>query len=432
MLNLNIASELCEKEIKALGIKKYAFSVSSGEKREFNVDGGEFSLMRTLFDTAASVTVYEDGKKGSAATNRLDEEAIRQVVADAHAAAEAALPDEAWDIAPKVEIEPVKSGAVVGDCDKLFDRTKELLSDIKKDFPKIIVEQMIVSYDRDEKIYVNSNGTRFECEEGEYSFDVMFSAHDGEEATSFFSTGAVCDSLDTPFIEMASARKDLADVEAQLNPMSFEGKEVGVILLTPSSLGTFMDYIIENFASDSVILQGTSIWKDKLGEKVADERITVSANPFDPCVINGERLTAEGFIAEGYDFLKNGVLENFNISLYVANKTGKKRAPCSSFPMIIANGDKSVNEIISGIESGIIVGRFSGGEPGTSGDFSGVAKNSFRIENGKITNPLTEVMISGNLADLLNNLIDISSETVCDGASRLPYMAFGGVTISGK
>lgn len=79
-----------------------------------------------------------------------------------------------------------------------------------------------------------------------------------------------------------------------------------------------------------------------------------------------------------------------------------------------------------------MVGRFSGGAPGISGDFSGVAKNSFLIENGKITDAVSETMISGNLAEMLNSLVDISSDTVADGESVMPYAAFSGVTVSGK
>ena len=45
---------------------------------------------------------------------------------------------------------------------------------------------------------------------------------------------------------------------------------------------------------------------------------------------------------------------------------------------------------------------------------------------------VSETMISGNLADLLNSLVAISRETVENGSSVLPYMAFDGVVISGK
>ena len=100
--------------------------------------------------------------------------------------------------------------------------------------------------------------------------------------------------------------------------------------------------------------------------------------------------------------------------------------------MVMRPGDRSLEEIIASIEKGILVGRFSGGQPSTNGDFSGVAKNSFLIENGKITHAVSETMISGNLADMLQNVVAISRERVADGSSVLPYAAFDGITVSGK
>ena len=132
------------------------------------------------------------------------------------------------------------------------------------------------------------------------------------------------------------------------------------------------------------------------------------------------------------DLIKAGVLTGFTISAYTANKTGYDRAPNSSGAIVVAPGDKPLNEMISSIKRGIFVGRFSGGEPSINGDFSGVAKNSFLIEDGKITSALSETMISGNLADLLFNIIDISKETVENGGAVLPYVSFGNITISGK
>jgi len=42
-----------------------------------------------------------------------------------------------------------------------------------------------------------------------------------------------------------------------------------------------------------------------------------------------------------------------------------------------------------------------------------------------------ETMISANLLRLLENIVDISSETVSDGALRQPWARVSGVTISG-
>ena len=65
-----------------------------------------------------------------------------------------------------------------------------------------------------------------------------------------------------------------------------------------------------------------------------------------------------------------------------------------------------------------------------NGDFSGVAKNSFYIENGKIKHAVTETMISGNLASMLREVVSLSRETVEDGSSSLPYALFDGITVS--
>ena len=61
-----------------------------------------------------------------------------------------------------------------------------------------------------------------------------------------------------------------------------------------------------------------------------------------------------------------------------------------------------------------------------------MAKNSFLVEDGQIKGAISETMINGNLAELLNHLVAISKETVADGNMVLPYVAFDGVVISGK
>ena len=45
---------------------------------------------------------------------------------------------------------------------------------------------------------------------------------------------------------------------------------------------------------------------------------------------------------------------------------------------------------------------------------------------------VSETMISGNLSEMLNSIRGISSETVSTGSFVLPYIAFDGVTVSGK
>ncbi len=432
MHNLN---EIAAKTLAALkenGAEKAACTARFTETHEFNVDGGEFSLFRTLFDNNLAMTAICEKKKGSVSINRFDDEAIEKAAADCAAIAASGEADDAWDFADGTDNVPTTDGCPDADLDRFFDRTRELMNDIRTRHPKILMEQMIVTHKKVRNVYKNSKGASFDSTEGFYEIELMFSAHEGDKASSFFGTGVVTDTLDTRFIELGSIETDLADVEKQLDPVPLTGKFTGVALFPAGSLGSILYSVMGNFASDSTILDGTSPWKDKLGTVVADPRLTVSIAPHDPRVVCGSRYTADGFVAEDYDLIKDGVLESFMLSLYVSNKTGFARAKNSSGAMIVNPGDTPLAEIIAGIERGIIVGRFSGGEPGTGGDFSGVAKNSFLIENGKITCALSETMISGNIGDLLKNIRAISKETVADGMSVLPAIAFDGVTVSGQ
>jgi len=425
-------SQALQKAAEGASHFKAAYTVHEQEKHEFNVDGGEFSLFRTLFNRGLSITAYKDHKKGSTSINSFDDADIENAVEDCLKSAESGIADESYDIAPKQENEVFREGACEPDIDLFFERTQELMRDIKERHPKILMEQMIVSHDKTHSLYRNTNGTEFETFEGAYSVSLMFSAHDGDKTTSFFGSGIYTDKLDRPFIELGSVEKDLSDVEAQLSTVPMEGKFEGVMVLTPASLYTFLWDIVANFASDGVILEKTSIWLDKLGQSVADKRFTLSVRPSDSRVVCGPRYTADGFRAKDFDLIKDGVLESFWLSLYVANKSGFAPAGNLSGSMIIENGDTPYEEMIKGIKKGIIVGRFSGGQPGANGEFSGVAKNSFLVEDGRIKGAVSETMINGNLADLLNNLISISKETVADGNSVLPYMSFDKVVISGK
>ena len=432
-------TELCKyadkvlKEALKLGADYAQVTVSESEKKEFNVDGGSFSLMRTLFNRGVSLTVLKDKRKGSVSMNRFGDAEAANLAKDAMDACLSGQPDEAWEYCAEPCEEEFEYGAPECDTDKLFMRTRELLNDIGERYPKILMEQMITEHTAAKVVYLNSNGVCYKTHNGAYGFMLMYSAHDGDRGTSFFYNGVSTKTLDRPVIEKALLDKELSQIQAQLDASPLEGKFMGTVVLAPGALTEIvLQTALYNFVSDGSLIDGTSIWKDKLGQKVADDRISLSFEPLNDKMVSGSRYTSEGFKAENYDVIRDGRLNSFCLSHYAANKTGNRPAPNDSGCLVMKTGDKTLNEIIAGIDKGIYVMRFSGGQPAPSGEFSGVAKNSFLIENGRITRPLTETMISGNVANMLNDLVGISSEASVDGSSVLPYAAFGGVTISGK
>lgn len=418
--------------LKKAGADHAQCIVSTDKVDEFNVDGGEFSLLRTLFNSSIVMKALKDGKKGVISANKLDKESIDKAVQECIAAAESSVSDEAESIAPKIKNGDFVSGVMTPDKEKLFDRLQEYLADLKTDYPKIILEQLISKYIHSECVFMNTNGVEYTYTYGNYDISTMFSAHEGEKSSSFNGYYAKFDSLDKKLMDIGMQRTLYAESEKQIDTRPINGKFVGKVIITPACLAEILAIAFGNFISDPTIIDGTSPWKSMLGKQVASDKLSIYTKPLDERVVCGERFTGEGFMSENMEIIKDGVLKNFILSNYGSRKTGFPRALNLSQNLFVDPGDISLNDMIKNVERGIILNRFSGGQPGTNGDFSGVAKNSFLIENGEITNALNETMISGNLASMLKNIIGISSETVCDGLTVLPYILFDGITISGK
>lgn len=427
--------EIAEYTLEALkkaGADHAQCIVANGVMDEINADGGEFSLMRTLFNSSVSMKALKDGKKGTISVNKFDRDTIDAAVRDCIAAAESSVADEAESIAELDRNENFAVGVMQPDRDKLFDRLQEFLQDVKNEYPKIMIEQLIAPYTRGSQLLMNTNGVEYGYEYGGYEFSAMFSAHEGERASSFISYGGDIRDLGLKFIDFGMMRTLLAESERQLDTRPIDGKFVGKVVITPACLDSILMTIFRNFVADTRLIDGTSPWKNKLNQKVASEILSVSTVPFDERIVCGERFTVEGYRSENMEIISDGVLKNFMLTEYGARKTGFSRAKNLSHNLWVRPGDMPLDGIISTIDRGILLNRFSGGHPGTNGDFSGVAKNSFLIENGKITSAISETMISGNLAEMLNNVVAVSSDTVCDGISVLPWIAFDGITISGK
>ncbi|MBR5233073.1 MAG: TldD/PmbA family protein [Clostridia bacterium] len=418
--------------LKEYGADEAQCKVQFGVVDEINVDAGEFSLMRSTFDSAVTMKVIKDMKKGVIAINKIDRKSIDDAAKECVAAAEVASEDDCLSIAEKQENEDFSFGVSESDREKFFERISEYLDDVKKEFPKVFIEQLIADFADSKSVYANTNGTEFSYRTAYYSMGSMYSAHDGDKTTSFNSTGVDFVDLSEPIMNKGTQRMMYELCEKELDAEPFEGKFTGVAVFAPSALGDIVGTAIDNFTGDETIIDSTSPWRNKLHEKVASDSLTVRLIPIDERVIGGERYTAEGYRTENCDIIKNGVLENFTLSEYAARKSGEKRCPTLSSCMEVVAGDTPYDELISKIEKGILVCRVSGGSPAGNGDFSGVAKNSFLIENGKITKPVLETMLSGNLADMLMNVTDISKETAEDGSTVFPWVAFDGVTVSGK
>lgn len=419
-------------QIKEKGADSGQVFVTESEDTEFNAEHGELSLLRTLFNQDINLIVYKDQKKGSYFSNKLDDASIDHAVSMAMTSMESCKQDEAYGIIAPYQGEiTANKGVYEPDTDLLFKRMKELLDDIKEHHPLIIVQEMIISHHRRHMVFANTNGTTCDEYTGFYTVSLGIAGHQGDITTSMNECGFQLINLDEPWTENEYIKRKIRYTEGQIAMKPIEQSFTGTMVLTPDCLAMFLYYII-GLVEGAAILEKTSIWLTKLQQQVADPKITIRLDPNDTNVLCGETITIDGFKSEGYDIIKEGNLVRFCINHYVAKKTGYEMRGNGAYNLMITPGEESIDDIIKRIDHGILVDGFSGGQPPVNGDFSGVAKNSYLIENGKITKSVTEAMINGNLAAMLMELEGISSEVLKDGCNMIPYMAFRGILVSGK
>jgi PmbA protein len=86
--------------------------------------------------------------------------------------------------------------------------------------------------------------------------------------------------------------------------------------------------------------------------------------------------------------------------------------------------------MLGAVDRGALVGRLSMGNPAPNGDFSGVIKNSFLIQGGTLGPALSEVMISGNIAQMLRDVLAVSRERIDTGSLLLPWLRIGQLNFS--
>jgi len=416
--------------LKGSGADGADVSVTSGMMDELNLDAGKFSLMRTTFSKNLAIRALSKSRKGAYQTNKIDRQTADAAVGSAIAAAESSEPDEAEVISDAIGEHIFEGPQNDSDKDLIYDRMVELMDQVKQDFPKVEIMQFIVQYNVFDHLFANSSKTRVLTKRSMYSVDVAFSARDGDKTTSFNGSGYCARDLDKPILSYPDLLRLISGATGELDAKPVNGKFTGVLLCSPNSLSGFLSEVLGNCVGGGAIIAGTSPWKDKLGQLVADRRIDISFAPHDRRIINVSRLQ-DGYLAYNQDIIKEGKLTAFALSEYAALKTGFPRAGATS-GMMMAAGDMPVDAITAGIGRGILINRFSGGRMAPNGDFSGVAKNSFLIEDGKIAGAVAETMVSGNMLDMLQNVLGVSSEQDLDGNTVVPWAAFNGVTISGN
>jgi len=145
------------------------------------------------------------------------------------------------------------------------------------------------------------------------------------------------------------------------------------------------------------LLAGTSPSRDKKGEPIASPLFSLLNRPLAADLPEDTYFDGFDIPTADIDIVKNGRLESFLVDFYIARKLGLPQTD-GVRNFFVPPGNRGLDDIVAGTERGIILSRFSGGNPNSNLEFSGVAKNLFYIEGGEIRRALSEPIVTGQPA----------------------------------
>ena len=186
------------------------------------------------------------------------------------------------------------------------------------------------------------------------------------------------------------------------------------VVLEPTAVGNLVQ-LIAGAAGARNADEGRSFFSKagggtKLGEKVVDERVTLTSDPFDPDSL-GAPFTGEGLPTRAVTWIENGVVKNLNYDRYWAKKQGKEPTGATGGfgggVLRMSGGTESLEQLIAGVTRGLLVTRFWYIRPVDPRTilFTGLTRDgTFLIENGTVTRPVRNLRYNESPIFMLNNL----------------------------
>jgi PmbA protein len=212
-------------------------------------------------------------------------------------------------------------------------------------------------------------------------------------------------------LEMA---KKKATVSTKVLPIVFTPPGVASALLSPLVLAF----------SGKAVLEGASPLRDKLGEQVFDQKLSLWDDATVAYRVGSYPFDDEGVSSQRLPLVTNGVVTRFLYDLQTAalagtRSTGNGRRVGGGSPspamssLVLGKGEVPFQDMVKDMKEGLVVEEVIGAEQGNilGGDFGGNVLLGYKVENGEIVGRVKDTMIAGNVYQVLRELPGIGQET---------------------
>ena len=423
----------------ANGAQKVRITLNKSLMELFGMLNGELDKVTHALDRSLQVALFVDGRFGSFSSNRLEEEGLKAFLLDAIDTVRTLEPDPARDLPdPARTAKDALTGKELGLYDPAYE---ELTSEKRREFAfqssiwarkaglekgfKLISEEGEYSDSLFDAVVMDSNGlfARHTETSFEIGYEVTVEDPDGNRYASYWwdATPRLADIL--PSLETCS-EKAVGRAAAQIGPMDHPGGKCTVVVDSECA-SKFLTPML-NALGGYAVQQKNSFLLDKVGRKVFPERLTILDCPRTPGQTGSRLYDSEGVATQEFPIIEKGVVTRYFINTYIAGKTGM--APTiedATRPKVMPfGGCKTRDDLLRKMGGGILITGFNGGTSNTStGDFS-YGIEGFAFENGRITHPVREMLVTGNFIDLWNHLVATADDARLCMSKLIPSLAF--------
>jgi len=418
--------------------------ISIMEDYEFSVDVrlGNIENLVEAGSRSLSLKVIKDNKTAFASSSDLSRETLQHLVKNAVKRASLASPDEFSGLPP---FSPKRFDIL---SLKLYDHEISKLNSEKK-IALATETEKIALYD---KRITNSYGASFETREiktilanssgflQEYdqtfcglSLGLQAGATDSRVEDYWFSSKRHFNELEPP---EEIAIKAVERTVRQLKPRKLKTQKVPVIF-EPMMTSWLLGFLFACVSGVS-IYQKTSFLVDKLGKRIGNNRVVIHDDGLMPGMLGTRPFDAEGVPCQKTIVVNKGILKNYLCNTYAARKLTLKSTGNSTGIGVAPNnfylepGEFPPEKIISSLEKGLILIRTLGhGLNPVTGDISRGAFGLW-VEKGEIAHSVSEITISGNLEEILNNIEMVGNDLDFMSSVSGPTIKIKELTVAGK
>lgn len=417
---------------KEKGMQDMEVSYDSGRNLSLKVYKKELDDYSLSESESLSFRGIYNGKMGYSYTEKVDESSIEMLVTEAIGNASIIDSEDNEEIFEgSKEYKEVNNYSdeleKVSETDKI-NFTKQIEEEAYKLDKRVDAVQLCVYGDgTGESIMCNTKGLSLEEKSNLAYAYISVVVKENEDIKTGFSYVAGRDFAQFDAKKMAKEAVD--EAVSMLGAKSVKSGNYPVILKNTASADLLE--AMESIFSAEAVQKNLSLLKDKKGEKVASECVTIVDDPYMSDGLASRSFDGEGAACVYKKLIENGVLKTYMYNLKTAKKdgvettgNGMQSSSISPTNMYIEKGSKSLEELVATIDNGLYITSLDGLHAGlnsVSGDFS-LSSSGFVIENGKISRPVEQITVAGNFFNMIKDIEEVG----CDLKFGLPGSAYIG------